>query len=328
MPSPQRSFVSDASPLRCVDCVVVNWNGGQLIRECVESVQTFGHQISRLFLVDNGSTDGSIGCLPEHNRLNVIETGQNLGFAKACNLGAGFGSSRYILFLNPDARLVDYSLKHLIHFMDSAAAKSVGICGAQLIDEYDQIQESCFNFTDTSTYIGHALGLDGKLKPFLTPTRSQIDYTKSQYVDQPIGAFFLIRRALFEELSGFDEQFFVYYEEVDLALRAKQIGWKSYFFAQTVAYHKGGGVSERVKPLRLFYSLRSRLLYASKHFSRSGFLLTTFLTLCIEPITRIVRGLLRFSWLEVSDTAKAYRLLYANFSKIAHSIQRPAKSIR
>ena len=77
-------------------------------------------------------------------------------------------------------------------------------------------------------------------------------------VDQVMGAFFLIRSNLYKECLGFDERFFVYYEEVDLSKRVNSLGFKSMFFAESNAYHIGGGVSQQVKAKRLFYSLRSK----------------------------------------------------------------------
>jgi len=85
-------------------------------------------------------------------------------------------------------------------------------------------------------------------------------------VDQVIGAFFLVRRALFETLGGFDERFFMYFEEVDFSKRAQMRGAASVYLGAARAFHSGGYSSRQVKASRLFYSLRSRFLYGFKHF--------------------------------------------------------------
>ena len=93
------------------------------------------------------------------------------------------------------------------------------------------------------------------------------NHEESREVDQVMGAFFLVRQKLFEEWGGFDERFFVYLEDVDFSSRARRVGWRSFYMAGVKAYHKGGGTSEQIKSTRLFYSLRSRILYSYKHFS-------------------------------------------------------------
>jgi GT2 family glycosyltransferase len=307
---------------RCVDVVVVNWNGGRLVTDCVGSLDAFGERVNRIIVVDNGSTDGSISMLPRSKRIHIIENGENLGFARACNLGAERGNSDYILFFNPDARLIDTSLTKLIEFMSSPAADRIGICGAKLIGDDGQTQRSCANFTDVSTYLGGAIGLTERFPRLFTPLFATFDYTKSRIVDQPIGAYFLIRRTLFEQLDGFDERFFVYFEEVDLALRAKNAGWDAYYFSDAVAFHKGGGSSERVRARRLFYSLRSRLQYAAKHFSLIGFAAVGLASLIVEPLGRLARAGVRLSGAEVADTLGAYGMLWKDMPRIVHKIRK------
>jgi hypothetical protein len=125
-----------------------------------------------------------------------------------------------------------------------------------------------------------------------------------------MGAFFMIRRNLFESLGGFDERFFVYFEEVDLSLRIRKLGYKSVYLTEAQAFHVGGGTSSQVKDIRLFYSLRSRLLYSFKHFSpiEAWILFTT--TITIEPINRILFCMINRDWSGVLHTIRGYRLLY------------------
>ena len=98
-------------------------------------------------------------------------------------------------------------------------------------------------------------------------------------------------------------------EEVDLSKRIKTFGFKSMFFAKCNAYHVGGGVSQQVKAKRLFYSLRSRILYSKKHFNFLSYLAIYFLSLLVEPISRILFSLLRLDFKAISETICAYKLL-------------------
>ena len=120
-----------------VDVVIVNWNSGRLLKDCVDSIQQFGVEvIDTVVVVDNDSEDDSVEFLSALSDVQLIQANENLGFGKACNLGARHCSSEYILFLNPDAQLYEHSLATLLSFMESDANSSVGICGPQLDNEF------------------------------------------------------------------------------------------------------------------------------------------------------------------------------------------------
>ena len=136
------------------------------------------------------------------------------------------------------------------------------------------------------------------------------DHKKSRTVDQVIGAFFVIKRGLFEALDGFDERYFVYFEEVDLSYRLRLAGYRSWYLAEARAYHKGGGVSDKVKAHRLFYSLRSRILFARKHFTSARALIVVGASLGPEFLTRAALLVVLVRWSELSDLWRGYRLLW------------------
>lgn len=126
----------------------------------------------------------------------------------------------------------------------------------------------------------------------------------------------MIRREVFEALGGFDERFFVYLEDLDLSFRAHKAGWKSMYLAEAQAYHAGGGTSRQVKAHRLFYSLRSRLLYGFKHFPRWQAWVLVGMTGVIEPFTRTAWCLARGDWAGVRHTWQAYRMLWGGMGRI------------
>ena len=136
------------------------------------------------------------------------------------------------------------------------------------------------------------------------------DHRANRQVDQVMGAFFLVRRSVFETLVGFDERFFVYLEDVDFSLRASKLGWYSYYLADAQAYHKGGGTSQHIKATRLFYSLRSRILYGYKHFNWLSATAVILGTLIVEPFTRLVFSAFNRSLLQVKETLKGYSILW------------------
>lgn len=293
-----------------LDVVVVNWNAGKYLQACIESLGAAAQHtpalLRQVYLVDNGSTDGSLAAaMPSNNPPVVIQNTDNVGFAAACNQGAHAGSAPYILFLNPDATASAETLQGAVAYMNAAENQRVGICGVRLIDEHGHTARSCSRFPSPSRILSDALGLS-RLFPhrFQSQHMHEWAHLESARVDQVIGAFFLIRRSLFEQLGGFDERFFVYFEEVDLSYRVHQLGYSSMFLAHLEAFHKGGGSSDNVKARRLFYSLRSRLLYSMKHFSPMQALLVALVTLCVEPLVRLAHALARRSLSGAIETLK------------------------
>jgi GT2 family glycosyltransferase len=306
--------------------VIVNWNSGDQLKNCVDSlIQHHEDKVDLVVIVDNASEDASVKQIREDRnfpfQLKILRNTINRGFAAACNQGAALcEAGRYILFLNPDARLFASSLSLPVEYMDDTANLKVGIASIQLIDDCGQISRSCARFPSTLIVLAQAFGID-KVLPRLGHMMAEWDHRSDREVDQVIGAFFLVRRALFNQLGGFDERFFVYYEEVDFALRAKHAGWSSMYLAGASAYHAGGGTSNQVKAKRLFYILRSRLLYIGKHFSLPGILFATFATMLVEPITRSLLALVRGSPAGVKETASAYMMLIREFPAMARQKQ-------
>lgn len=293
-----------------LDIVIINWNAGVQLRTCIDSiVQYSAGLVKQTIVVDNGSVDRSDASMEGLPNVTLIRTGANLGFGKACNLGAQHVKSDYVLFLNPDAALYADTLPKVMAYMQDPANARAGICGVQLLDEAGQVSRSCARFPSAPGFIAHAVGLD-RFFPRLGHFMAEWDHAQTREVDHVIGAFFLMRRNLFDALHGFDERFFVYLEDLDLSYRAHQAGWRSVYFTDAQAFHAGGGTSNQIKARRLFYSLRSRLLYGFKHLSWIGAVGVLLATLLVEPVSRSVLALLRRSWSGLTETWAAYGMLW------------------
>lgn len=296
--------------------IIVNWNSGELLRRCIESIvdaRSPDIDLRRVVIVDNASTDGSADGLADIALpLDIQRSPSNRGFAAACNQGARQIDAEYLLFLNPDAALRHDSLSAPLAFMARAENAEVGICGIQLTNDSGDVARTCSRLPTLSTFLFHALGLN-RLAPRCFPSQSmrEWDHLSTRSVDQIMGAFFLVRTALFNTLGGFDERFFVYWEEVDFSLRAQQYGKRSVYLAEAQAYHKGGGTSEKIKARRLFYSLRSRIRYGYKNLGALRGSILVFITLFIEPISRLVlAGILNRSKTQMSETIEGYAMLW------------------
>src|SRR6185436_16896564 len=229
----------------------------------------------------------------------------------ACNQGAAGTQADYLLFQNPDTRVFSDSLRHPLEFLEQKQNSKFGICGVRHVDDSGAFSTSCARFPTLRIFFGQMTGLS-RLLPTWFPSHLMLEAEclESREVDQIIGAFFLVRRTLFEALGGFDPRFFVYFEEVDFSLRAVQAGFRSYYLAATTVYHKGGGSSQQAKATRLFYSLRSRLLYGFKHYSFLDAFALALLTLTIEMAARLLAALGSLSLSKLVETVQGYSALF------------------
>lgn len=302
-----------------LDIVIVNWNSGVLLRRCCEAIRRSRIDLSlvNVIIVDNGSTDASleeaISVLDGALSFHAIKLADNEGFARACNLGAKAGTRQYLLFLNPDTEVERDTLQKSLDKIQKSPVNTV--LGARHTDEAGNTVPSCSRFPAPGDFLTDAFGLTRILPNyFKRPTiigLAGMDYERSGYVDEVSGAFFLLARSDFDYHDGFDDEFFVYYEELDLSLRIQQAGGRIYYDTDLVIQHVGGGVSSQVRDKRLFFELRSRLLYAKKHFRLSGTALVWLVSLLIEPASRIVLlvGAQRFS--ELPALMRAFLMLYS-----------------
>lgn len=293
--------------------VIVNWNAGDQLKACIESIwrsAIFLQDDWEVIIIDNASSDDSLAEITQtclHIRL--IKNQTNRGFAAACNQGAAIANGCYLLFLNPDTILFPDSLVKPLLFMEEQSSQRIGICGIRLINADGYTSTCASRFPSLRNMIGTLLGLSSWV-PQIFPSHlmHRTELESSRFVDQVTGAYFLLRREVFDACSGFDERYFVYYEEVDFSLRALEKGYKSYFLADVTAFHQGGGCSQQVKAARLFYGLRSRIQYARKHFSspsRAGL----WILMTVEFPARLTRAIVHLSLDEIVYTLMAYVML-------------------
>jgi GT2 family glycosyltransferase len=220
--------------------------------------------------------------------LAVVRNVENRGFGAACNQGTLESDAEFLLFLNPDTRLMPRSFAEPVRYLRARENDRVGIVGVQLVDADGRVARNTARTPTAWSMVGNSVGLD-RLTPRLFPPHFVTDWAhdETRKVDQVMGAFLLIRRSVFEALGGFDERFFVYYEDLDLSVRAHARGWSSVYLATARAFHRGQGTTESATARRTFYFCRSRIQYARKHFSAAGALAVTLATLALEPLARL-----------------------------------------
>jgi N-acetylglucosaminyl-diphospho-decaprenol L-rhamnosyltransferase len=288
------------------DVILVNWNTGAYLKECVESLlHEETHNIGKIIIVDNNSSDESINILPKNKLIKVIKKKKNHGFGKACNIGAKYSNEKYLLFLNPDTRVFRNTIGKSLEFMEKSENQKIAISGVQMIDASKNVVKSCSYFPTASRFLFKSTGLDNFIKN-RGLLMKDFDHTNSILVDQIIGAFFLIRAEVFFKLNGFDERFFLYFDDVDLSQRSHNLGYVSFFNSDIKCFHRGGVSSDNDKVSRQINYLKSRVIYAKKHFTFLNYIFTIVVTIFIEFIARFIFSLLKFSLVDLKILILSY----------------------
>ena len=223
--------------------IIVNWKVKDLLEKCLRSIFLQTKNINfEVFVVDNNSGDGSVEMVREKfPQVDLTASAENLGFAKGNNLAIKKSRGRYVLFLNPDTEILDNALDKMVRFMD--AHPECGIAGCKLLNQDLSLQPSIRAFPDLASQIFILL----KIHNFLPHSKAMykylagvFDYEKMQEVDQVMGAFMIIRREVIEKIGLLDENFWLWFEEVDFCKRAKEAGWKILYTPEAKIIHLYG----------------------------------------------------------------------------------------
>lgn len=243
--------------------IIVNWNTKALLIQCLKSVhQKMGNGEREVFVVDNGSVDGSVKSVREKfPEVIVIQNPMNLGFAKANNQALSMSKGRYILLLNPDTHEKEGAIEALRAFMDNHP--EAGVAGPQLLNSNGSKQNSIANFPSLATEL-----LNKSLLRWFFPKTfpgKEIKYHEPIEVESVIGACMMVRREAMEQVGLLDEDYFLFLEETDWCYRIKRAGWKIYHHPQAEIYHFQGKSAEKDKKRAKVEYYRSRYQYFKKH---------------------------------------------------------------
>jgi GT2 family glycosyltransferase len=258
-----------------VSIILVNYNTGGLLRQCLESLfESNGEVPSEVIVVDNASKDESIrmlqGRFPE---VRVIVNRENLGFSKANNQGIRTSAGRYVLLLNPDTLVQPKAVETLIGFLDEHP--DVGVVGAKLLNEDMTIQAGSKAFPTLVTAFFGKQSLMTRWFPNNPLTRRYLvclfeDHSRPFEVDSVGGAALMIRRETIEDVGMLDEGYFMYWEDVDWCYRVKRRGWKVYYHPHAPIIHLEGRSSNQRDPkLITAYHKGVFRLFRKHHFKSS-----------------------------------------------------------
>jgi len=293
--------------------VIVSWNVKDDLLACLRSIeQNPPSEEFEVIVVDNASTDGSAEAVRNlFPRVMLIPNNQNMGFAAANNVGIKKAQGSYVLLLNPDTIVHDGTLDALIKFMDEN--KDVGICGPKLLNPDGTTQPSTRRFP-TMRGILHHHTIFRFIPVFRGHHRKWLmkDFTHDHQedVDQVMGAALMARRSVLEELGGMDEAFFMYYEEVDLCYRLKQLGWRIVFTPTARITHNAGRSAAQIPVERRLMKLKSALRFLRKHHPPRSVLLFNILfkpAALLQDIYHILTGLLTIPFALVTADGRKLR---------------------
>jgi GT2 family glycosyltransferase len=258
--------------------IIVNFNTRDLIKSCLDSIATARAGCTlEIIVIDNASTDSSVELLRRfYPDVILITNNDNLGFSKACNQGICISRGRSILLLNSDTELLSDTLKNLDpHWFGKQPHDRIGIVGCKILNADGTLQYSFGHFPSLLSTVLDMFRSAGKRKYLLT------GYDRRREVDWVTGAFFLIRRDTIDEIGLLDERFFMYYEEVDWCLRAKQRGWKVLYDPAAAIIHKTP-LASRKKSMNDKIAVevrRSHLYYFWKNRPYAEFIILSIATL-------------------------------------------------
>jgi GT2 family glycosyltransferase len=249
--------------MAALSVIIVNWNTKDLLCQCIDSLtHTLREFDTEVFVVDNGSTDGSASAVREKfPGVRLVENRSNTGFARANNQAISLSTGEYLLFLNPDTQVKDEAISRMLFFMKGH--EKAGLAGAQLLNADGSKQNSIANFPSLATEL-----LNKSLLRFLFPEKfpgKETNYAGPIEVDSVIGACMLLRREAIGQVGLLDEGFFLFWEETDWCYRMRKAGWKIYHIPYAEVLHFQGKSAEVEKAKAKIEYYRSRYHYFRKN---------------------------------------------------------------
>ncbi|MBU1131155.1 glycosyltransferase family 2 protein [Patescibacteria group bacterium] len=257
--------------------IIVGWKVKDSLKNCLVSIFQETSKINlEVIVVDNASCDETVEMVAEDfPKVALISNLHNRGFARAVNQGLKQARGRYVLLLNPDTIIVDQALDRMAAFMDSRP--EAGIAGCRLLNGDKSLQPSVRKFPSFWGQLAMMFKLHHliKLNSYLM---TGFNYQKEGEVDQVMGAFFMINRKVMETIGLFDEQYHLWFEEVDYCFRAKKHGFKVIYTPQAQIIHLGGQSFAQTYRIKSQWNFsKSRLRYIKKNQSFWLFLIILIL---------------------------------------------------
>lgn len=273
-----------------ISTIVVNWNTRQLLSECLDSIaSTCSTEEMEVWVVDNASTDGSAAMVEQSfPQVNLISSKENLGFGRANNLALPHTSGEYLLLLNPDTVVKPEAVSVLLRYLQEHSR--VGAVGPRIFSTDGIVQRSVHPTPTLLREVWRLFHLD-RIFPFSQYPARCFRVTSSRPVDVIMGSCMLIRRAVVDRVGLFDEQFFVYSEEVDLCERIRRAGWEIHYVPDSNIVHHGAQSTNQVADAMFVELYRNKVRFFRKYYGEARTCLYKIL-LWLVCLSRILPAML------------------------------------
>jgi len=252
--------------------IIVTWNSRVDIAKCLESLEAscIGGDFE-IIVLDNASDDGTADYVTAHfPNVRATASKVNTGFARGNNLAAQKACGRYLLFLNPDTWVDEDMVSAMVNFLDSHP--QAGACAPRILNPDNSLQRGAMRTLPTLETLLYELSGLSRLFPrsrrFGRYMMTWWDHNDRREVEQPAGACIAMRREVFEQIGGFDEGYFMYYEDVELCRAILAEGWKIYFLPDVCAYHIGNQSASQAVTKNFPQFYRSMYRYFRRHHGR------------------------------------------------------------
>jgi GT2 family glycosyltransferase len=253
--------------------IIVNYNVKEFLQNLLHSINKAAQNISHeIIIVDNGSDDGSVELIQQKfPEVKLVINKENLGFGKANNIAMEQARGEYFLLVNPDTLLSENTLQEMMGFLKDHP--EAGIAGCKILNPEGTLQLACRrSFPGPWTSFCKVAGLSNlfpKSKIFAKYNLTYLDENQTYEVDAISGSFMMMKREAYEKTGGFDEDFFMYGEDLDLCYRIQKEGYKVFYVHSAQIIHYKGESTKRsnIDDTKLFYDAMH--LFVKKHFSAS-----------------------------------------------------------
>lgn len=251
--------------------IIVNYNVKEFLQNLLHSIQKAASQIKyEIILVDNASDDGSVEFIREKfPQITLIENKVNQGFSKGNNIALKIAKGDFILLINPDTIMSEDTITRMIDFFN--AHPDAGLAGCKILNPDGSLQLACRrSFPGPWTSFCKVTGLSTmfpKSRLFARYNLTYLDENSTYEVDAISGSFMMMKKEVYEKVGGFDEQFFMYGEDLDLCYRIQQNGYKVYYYPGTQIIHYKGESTKRSSLDETKYFYNAMNLFVKKHLS-------------------------------------------------------------
>jgi GT2 family glycosyltransferase len=302
--------IMQESTMISISIIIVSWNSFDFLKQCINSIYEYIEDIEfEIIIIDNASTDDSPKLIEKYfPDVTLIKNTENLGFARANNIGIKASRGEYLFLVNSDILLFNKIFKRIINHMNDHP--SIGLLGPKILNPDHSLQLSARKFPNFLSNMSRVFAVDR-----IFHNLNFHSHKKIEEVDILSGCFWVARKKAIDEIGLLDDQFFIYGEDKDWSTRFRKGGWKVLYFPEVEVIHFGGRSSSNA-PIKFYLEMqKANLIFWRKHFSRF-----TYIWVILTSILHQSIRFTSYSLLNIIQSKKREVFLY--------KIDRSKKSIK